>query len=99
MTNQMFKAVLPVFALTLGGLLSVSAQAQQRGNIDDVRWKSEEHVRSLYGEPNSIRGPVGTHASYTLWKYDNFTVAFANSRVFHLFDSNSMKKMKLEENR
>jgi len=67
-------------------------------DVSEVRWKSEAHVKSLYGEPNSIQGPIGTHATYQLWKYDNFTVAFSNSRAFHLF-STSSSKMSLGENR
>ncbi|MFT5572170.1 MAG: hypothetical protein ACI9FR_001091 [Cryomorphaceae bacterium] len=68
-------------------------------DIAEVRWKSESQVRALYGEPKSISSPVGTHASYTMWKYEDFTVAFANKRAFHLFDKDSLKKLQLEENR
>jgi hypothetical protein len=67
--------------------------------IEQVRWKSEDQVRALLGEPKSIRGPIGTHASYELWSYEGFSVAFANNRAFHLFNENSLHKIQLEENR
>jgi len=68
-------------------------------DVDDIRWKSENQVRDLYGEPNTVHGPVGTHASYSLWKYDDYTVAFANNRAFHLFKKDSLTKLQLEEER
>ena len=66
-------------------------------NVDEVKWKSEQQVRDLYGEPNLILGPIGTHASYSLWKYAGFTVAFANSRAFHLFNNRSLTKSQTEK--
>lgn len=72
----------------------VSAQS-----VDDIRWKSEDQVRAILGEPISSTPPVGTHATYTLWKYETFTVAFANNHAFHLFDKDSLKRIELEENR
>lgn len=93
--NQVVKAVITIFALTF--LLSQTSVAQ---DVEQIRWKSESQVRSLHGEPNSIQGPIGTHASYTLWKYDGFSIAFANNRAFHLFDKDSLRKeVELEENR
>lgn len=68
-------------------------------DIEEVRWKSESQVRALYGEPQSITAPVGTHATYTMWKYQDFTVAFANNRAFHLFKKDSLKKFELREDR
>lgn len=76
--------------------LSLNSYAQ---DINEIRWQSEERVRSLYGEPNNIVGPIGNHASYTLWKYSNFTIAFANQRAFHVFDKDSLHKIELNENR
>lgn len=70
-----------------------------QSDIDNIRWKTESQVRELLGEPNSVHGPVGTHATYTLWKYSDYTVAFANQRAFHLFDKNSLTKFELNENR
>jgi len=68
-------------------------------NVEQVRWKSESQVRQILGEPISKTAPVGTHASYTLWKYDGFTVAFSNNRAFHLFKNSSLNKVGLNENR
>ena len=93
--NQIVKALITIFALTLMLVQPSFAQSDA-----DIRWKSESQVRSLYGDPNSIQGPIGTFASYTLWKYDDFTIAFANNRAFHYFDKNSLRKeVELEENR
>lgn len=89
------KRISPFLCLATFLLASV-ANAQ---DINDIRWKSESQVRATLGEPISITPPVGTHASYTLWKYDNFTVAFANNKAFHLFDKNSLKKIELNEER
>lgn len=77
-------------------LFSTSASAQ---NINDIRWKTESQVRAALGEPNSMSVPIGTHASYTLWQYDNFTVAFANNRAFHMFNKDSLQRMDLNEKR
>ena len=76
--------------------LSLSTNAQ---NIEEVRWKTEQQVRALYGEPDSISQPTGTHATYVMWKYPDFTVAFANKRAFHLFKKDSLTKFELNENR
>lgn len=84
-----------LFALALTGF----SQTTLSQSVEDVRWKSEEQVRAMYGEPESISEPVGTHATYSLWKYENFTVAFANNRAFHLFDKDSLRKFELEEDR
>lgn len=87
------------------GLLTHSpvalAQGSTKANVqlEQIRWKSEDQVRSLLGDPKSIRGPIGTHASYQLWNYEGYSVAFANNRAFHLFDENSLKKLQLEEQR
>ena len=92
-----------IFCLSMIFMFSVTAslaQAQQTvPDVEEIRWKSEAQVRKLLGQPNSIHGPIGTHASYTLWKYDKFTVAFADNRAFHLFDKNSLHKIELQENR
>ncbi|MEM7358701.1 MAG: hypothetical protein AAF431_06380 [Pseudomonadota bacterium] len=106
--NQTLKTVFKKFSaiLIVATALFVSAigLAQEANsatdlNLEQIRWKSESQVRALLGDPNSVHGPVGTHASYTLWKYDEFTIAFANNRAFHLFDKNSLKKFELDENR
>lgn len=75
-------------------LLCFSAQAETINSVD-VKWKTESQVRDLYGEPMSIHGPIGTHASYTLWKYEDAYVAFSNNRAFHRFSPDSLKKIEL----
>ncbi len=80
-----------------GSFLVISIANSQQ--VEEVRWKSESQVRELYGEPNTVHGPVGTHASYMLWKYDDYTIAFANNRAFHLFKKDSLTKLQLEEER
>ncbi len=85
-----------LLTFTVSGLFSSLAQAQ---SVSDIRWKSEAQVRQIVGEPNIITPAVGTHASYTMWKYDDFTIAFANNRAFHLFHKDSLKKIVLDENR
>lgn len=87
-----------VSLLTLAAVLALSNSASAQ-NINDIRWKSEAQVKAVLGEPNSVSNPVGTHASYTLWQYDNFTVAFANNRAFHMFNKDSLQRMELNENR
>lgn len=80
-------------------LLFFMANTAQAQSIKDVRWKSSSEVRSVLGEPLSISSPTGTHATYTMWKYATFTVAFSNDRAFHLFQNDSLRKIKLQENR
>ena len=98
------------FVLRCAAIVSIftagSVFAQQSGSsvdpqtlLSDLRWKSESEVRNRLGDPQSIRGPIGTHASYQLWNYEGFSVAIADNRVFHLFDESSLRKMQLEENR
>lgn len=98
--NQLLKAVFKLFfevrkvLVTLPMLVvilfSSAGYAQMPAkNVDDIRWKPEAEVRALFGEPMSVQGPAGTHATYMLWKYGDFTVAFANNRAFHLFNKNN----------
>jgi hypothetical protein len=95
--NQYFIKGLRLLSLVFLTITTVGyANAQ---DISEIRWKNESQVRALYGEPKSISNPVGTHATYTMWKYGDFTVAFANNRAFHLFKKDSLKKFQLEENR
>ena len=95
MINQTLKLMI----LLIVGISAGTCWAQQNVELEQIRWKSESQVRSLLGDPINIHGPIGTHASYTLWKYDGFTVAFANKRAFHLFNEDSLKKIELIENR
>ena len=95
MINQTLKLII----LVVTGICAGASIAQQNVDLEQIRWKSESQVRSLLGEPASIHGPIGTHASYTLWKYEGFTIAFANQRAFHLFDQDSLRKIELIESR
>jgi len=81
----------------IAALLSPNLSSAQ--SIEQIRWKSEEQVRRILGEPQSTTGPVGTHANYTIWEYPEFKVAFANKRAFHLFHKDSLKKLSINENR
>lgn len=83
-------------AMTLFACVISQALAQ---SVDQIRWKSAEQVRAILGEPQSITAPVGTHASYTMWIYEDYTVAFSNGKAFHLFSKNSLHKLDLQENR
>jgi len=98
--NQRLKLQLKIsrFIVIFFGCFFVASSANSQ-DVDEIRWKSENQVRELYGEPVSVHGPVGTHASYILWKYDNYTVAFANNRAFHLFKNDSLTKLQLDEDR
>lgn len=49
-------------------------------------WQNAETVQARLGAPIAERAPVGTHASYSLWVYEEVVVAFANGRVIHVFD-------------
>lgn len=95
MKNQKFIQKV-LLAVMICSCLIGQAMAQ---NIDQIRWKSAEQVRVILGEPETITPPVGTHASYTMWQYDNYTVAFANGKAFHLFAKNSLRNIDLRENR
>ena len=85
-----------VIVFTALFLMSGLSQAQ---NIQDIRWKSASQVRAILGEPISITSPVGTHATYTMWRYPNFTVAFSNNKAFHLFRNDSLTKFQLRDGR
>ena len=93
MTLIMKKIILLFTALAA---MSGSVNAQ---DINQIRWKSESQVRQILGEPTSITKPVGTHATYTMWKYPGYTVAFSNSKAFHLFRHDSLQRYGIEENR
>lgn len=84
-------------SLALALSLIVMNSAVNAQEVNDIRWKSESQVRAILGEPLSATSPVGTHASYTLWRYDGFTVAFANNKAFHLFKNNSLDRIDLDQ--
>ena len=85
-----------VIVFTALFLMTGLAQAQ---NIQDIRWKSASQVRAILGESQSISSPVGTHATYTMWRYADFTVAFSNNKAFHLFRNDSFSQYRIQENR
>ena len=84
----MFSAA--VILVFLGGVNDLMAQPE--GLKEQLLWQSQGQVRAVLGEPNSVRLPVGIHATYTLWEYDQVIVAFANERVIHVFDKNALHK-------
>jgi len=79
--------------------LFITASLAQAQNVQDIRWKSPSQVRAILGEPHSITSPVGTHATYVMWKYADFTVAFSNNKAFHLFRRDSLTQFQIQENR
>jgi len=93
--TRIIKRGLIVAVSLMTSLLSFHTYAEP--NIDEIQWKSESKVESMLGTPNSVRGPIGTHASYTLWQYDDYTVAFSNGRAFHVFDKDSLKRFELNQ--
>ena len=92
-----FKRALLLGLMCVASSSSVFAQNSVEQRLSELRWKSESTVKSSLGEPASIRGPIGTHASYALWNYEDLTVAFADGRVFHVFNSYSMNKETTDE--
>ncbi|MFT6046580.1 MAG: hypothetical protein ACI9WC_002287 [Arenicella sp.] len=99
--NQALNSVSKTILVISVCLLAISAAPAfaQAPDLQEIRWKTESHIRSLLGEPESIRGPIGTFASYKLWKYADFTIAFADERVFHVFKKDSLTKFEMNENR
>jgi len=92
--QRLVQTTLSATAIFFGLFTQTFAQS-----VDQIRWKSETQVRAILGEPQNITSPVGTHARYTMWRYENYIVAFANGKAFHLFDKNSLRKFELSENR
>jgi len=91
-TQSIMKSIIFTALLLTAGI--VNAQ-----HVGDIRWKSPQQVRHILGEPISISQPTGTHATYTMWRYPDFTVAFSNNKAFHLFHNNSLRQLQLGENR
>lgn len=91
-TENTMKIILFTILIFTAGM----ANAQ---SINDVRWKSASQVRQILGEPISISQPKGTHATYTMWRYPGYTVAFSNNKAFHLFQNDSLRQFELRENR
>ena len=63
----------------------------------DVRGKTMEQVRALYGDPISIKGPVGgfseTRPPITEWQYTDFFITFEREIALH---GNSADSLTLE---
>ncbi len=99
-TRLLVKNVAKNVSLLVAGIAVLTAAGfSSAQTLEQIRWKDEDKVREILGEPQSTRGPVGTHATYTMWEYPEYTVAFANRKAFHMFRKGSLKKMDLEENR
>ena len=66
----------------------------------DVRGKTMDQVKAQYGEPLSVKGPVGgfseTRPPITEWQYDGFFITFERSIALH---GNSKGSLSLELNR
>jgi len=91
------RAAARVLSFAVAILFSAKLCAQQVPALEQIQWKSETQIRELLGEPESIQGPTGTHASYVLWKYADFTVAFADQRATHVFQRDSLKSKRPPE--
>ena len=86
--KRIFQSLIFVVAVLLS---SGTLNAQQIPTVEQIKWKSEAQIREMLGEPQSTQGPIGTHATYSLWQYPDFTVAFSNQRAIHVFDKDSLK--------
>ena len=66
----------------------------------DVRGKTMAEVKALYGDPLSVKGPVGgfsaTRPPITEWQYSDFYITFENKIALH---GNSKGSLSLELNR
>jgi len=53
----------------------------------DVRGKTKAQIRSIYGEPTSIKGPIGGYnlkrPPITEWDYGNFYITFERDIALH----------------
>lgn len=80
------KIIITILAVALfvgsTGTAMASAKDLKRGT-------SISKVRSILGNPLSIRGPAGTVREYQLWKYEGYMVAFTNNQLSHVFDFSS----------
>ena len=84
--------------LVLATFLQAAAlTASELPNLDEFRFRSDSFVLERLGEPQRRSEAIGTHASYSLWTYPNFTVAFANRRVIHVFSKDSLRRVELVE--
>jgi len=76
---------------------SVSAVFAETYN---VRGKTMAQVKAIYGEPLSVKGPVGgfskTRPPITEWQYNGFFITFENNIALH---GNTKGSLALELNR
>ncbi len=64
-------------------VIPVGQQAAEKQSLERPRrGTSKENVRSRFGEPLSISGPVGD-PPITRWEYQNFSVYFEYDLVLH----------------
>lgn len=62
--------------------LPVGSQAERSATNMPEHGLSQASVRSRWGEPQAVRGPVG-QPPITRWVYATFTVYFEGDRVIH----------------
>lgn len=63
--------------------LPVGSQAADKKAMSTPhRGSSKTQVKSQYGEPDTIRGPVGEPPT-TTWDYDHYTIYFEHDKVIH----------------
>ncbi len=89
---------LPLATLALAGVM-LSGAALGQGDVvevnqslkEELRWQNQEAILQRFGEPLKRGATRGTHADYSLWEYSEFFVAFANQRVTHVFEKDSLR--------
>jgi len=61
----------------------------------DVRGKTKGQIRSIYGEPISIKGPIGGYNQkrppITEWDYGTFYITFERNIALHGNDRGSLQ--------
>ena len=63
--------------------MPVGSQAADKKNIaTPQRGSSKEQVKTQYGEPETMHGPVG-QPPITAWDYDHYVVYFEYDKVLH----------------
>lgn len=73
--------ILYLLAATLILPLSASATAD---SLYPLRGETKSQIQKQYGEPQTIRGPVGD-PPITRWIYNDFTVVFEYDRALDAF--------------
>ncbi len=61
----------------------------------DVRGKTMNQIRTIYGEPISVKGPIGGYNSkrppITEWDYGNFYITFERNIALHGNERDSLR--------